>query len=159
MEALNNALGRRAVAQRPQSVLFACSENAIRSPIAEALARRRVGRAVHIESVGVRPGQRNGFVTAVMDEVGIDLSRHQPRVFEDLDDDSFDLVVTLSPEAHHRALEFTRNSAAVVNYWPTFDPTAVEGSRDAVLRAFRAVREALVRRIEAELRRPGAGSE
>ena len=135
---------------RPQSVLFACSENAIRSPMAEALARQLLGRSVYLSSAGVRPGQVNPFVTDVLAEIGIDLSRHRPKTFEDLDDLSFDLIVTLSPEAHHRALEFTRTMAVDVNYWPTFDPTAVEGSRGAVLDAFRMVRDALAVRVRAQ---------
>ena len=131
-----------------QSLLFACSENAIRSPIAQALARRRFGRSVHIVSAGVRPGRFNPFTAAVLAEIGIDGSRHQPRTFQELDETSFDLIVTLSPEAHHRALEFTRTMAVEVAYWPTFDPTAVEGTRDAMLDAFRVVRDGLVKRIE-----------
>lgn len=138
---------------RVRSVLFACSENAVRSPMAEALARRRVGRTIHVASVGLRLGRPNVFTTAVLAELGIDLSRHRPRTFEQLDDTSFDLIVTLSPEAHHRALEFTRTMAVDVHYWPTLDPTAVEGSRDAVLNAFRTVRDALSRRIDAEATR------
>lgn len=130
-----------------RSVLFACSENAVRSPMAAALAERRIGRKVHVESAGVRPGQRNGFVTSVMAEVGIDLSRHQPQTFEDLEDACFDLIVTLSPEAHHRALEFTRTMAVEVLYWPTLDATGIEGSRSVMLDAFRSVRDALAERI------------
>lgn len=140
-------------AARVQSVLFACSENAVRSPIAAALAERRFGRMLHVESAGVRPGERNAFVTTVMEEIGIDLSRHRPQTFEDLDDTCFDLIVTLSPEAHHRALEFTRTMAVEVLYWPTLDATGIEGSRAAVLDAFRAVRDALIERVAATLSR------
>ena len=118
--------------------------------MAEALARRLLGRSLYIESAGVRPGQVNPFVTTVLAEIGIDLSRHRPKTFEDLEDTSFDLIITLSPEAHHRALEFTRTMAVEVNYWPTFDPTVVEGSRGAVLDAFRLVRDGLASRIRAE---------
>ncbi len=127
----------------PQSILFACSENAVRSPMAEALARKMFGRAVHLGSAGVRPGERDPFVTAVMREMGLELGKHRPQTFEDLEDESFDLIVALSPEAHHRALEFTRAMAVEVIYWPTADPTAVEGSRDVVLDAYRAVRDGL----------------
>ena len=134
----------------PQSVLFACSENAVRSPMAEALTRQLLGRSVHLASAGVRLGRPNPFVTTVLTEFGIDLSRHRPKTFEDLEESSFDLIVTLSPEAHHRALEFTRTMAVEVNYWPTFDPTAVEGSRGAVLDAFRVVRDTLAKRIRSQ---------
>ncbi len=139
---------------RAQSILFCCSENAVRSPIAEALTRRLLGRSIHLASVGVRPGQPNPFVTAVLDEIGIDLSRHRPKTFEDLEETSFDLIITLSPEAHHRALEFTRTMAVEVNYWPTFDPTSVEGSRNAMLDAFRVVRDTLARRVRKDFAAP-----
>ena len=134
---------------RPQSILFACSENAVRSVMAEAMAKHLVGRSVYVQSAGVRPGQHDPFVDVVMDEVGLDTAHHRPRRFEDLEDDNFDLIVTLSPEAHHRALEYTRVRAVDVSYWPTADPTAAEGSRDSVLDAYRATREGLSRRIEA----------
>ncbi len=115
--------------------------------MAEALARQLFGRKVHFESAGVRPGERDPFVTAVMEEVGLDLSKHRPQTFEDLEDESFDLIITLSPEAHHRALEFTRTMAVDVVYWPTADPTATEGTRATVLDAYRAVRNGLLARI------------
>ena len=133
---------------RIQSVLFACSENVVRSPIAEALTRQHFGRTIHVASAGVRPGDRDPFVTGVMDEIGLDLSRHRPQSFEDLEDTNFDLIVTLSPQAHHRALEFTRTMAVEVVYWPTFDPTATEGSRDTIMGAYRGVRDALRQRIQ-----------
>lgn len=126
--------------------------------MAESLARLQFGRAVYVASAGVRPGERNPFTTAVMDELGVDLSRHRPQTFEDLDDTSFDLIVTLSPEAHHRALEFTRTLAVDVVYWPTMDATATEGSRDTMLDAYRAVRDGLRRRIRTTFDWRSAGS-
>jgi protein-tyrosine-phosphatase len=134
--------------KRPQSVLFACSLNAVRSPMAEAIARHLFGREVYFASAGVRCGELDGFAIAAMDEIGIDISRHKPQTFEDLEDSSFDLIVTLSPEAHHRALEFTRAMAVDVIYWPTLDPTAVQGQREAVLDVYRGVREGLQKRIK-----------
>ena len=136
---------------RPQSILFACSENAVRSVMAENMAKRVFGRSIYIQSAGVRPGRHDPFVDAVMDELGIDTARHRPRRFEDLEDDNFDMIVTLSPEAHHRALEYTRAMAVDVIHWPTADPTAAEGSRERVLDAYRATREGLSRRIRALL--------
>lgn len=133
---------------KPQSILFACSENAVRSVMAETMAKRLVGRSVYIQSAGVRPGAHDPFVDAVMDELGLDSARHRPRRFEDLEDDNFDMIVTLSPEAHHRALEYTRAMAVDVSYWPTADPTVVEGSRDQRLGAYRATREGLQRRLK-----------
>ena len=133
---------------KPQSILFACSENCVRSVMAETIAKRLVGRTVYIQSAGVRPGEHDPFVDAVMDELGLDTTRHRPRGFEDLEDDNFDLIVTLSPEAHHRALDYARAMAVDVSYWPTVDPTAVEGSRDQRLDAYRATREGLQRRLK-----------
>lgn len=144
-------------AARPQSILFACSENAVRSVMAETMAKRLFGRSVYIQSAGVRPGVHDPFVDAVMDELGLDTVRHRPRRFEDLEDDNFDMIVTLSPEAHHRALDYTRTMAVDVTYWPTFDPTVTEGSRDSRLGAYRATREGLWRRIGTMLDRPAPG--
>lgn len=137
--------------KRPQSVLFACSMNAVRSPMAESIAKHLFGREIYFQSAGVRTGELDGFAVAAMDEIGIDMSRHKPRTFEDLEDSSFDLIVTLSPEAHHRALEFTRTMAVDVVYWPTIDPTAVQGTRETMLEAYRGVREGLEKRIKALL--------
>ena len=116
----------------PASLLFACSENSVRSPMAEALAKRLYGQASYIDSVGVRASDVDGFAAAALDELGIDVHRHHAKTFDDVDPSSFDLIVTLSPEAHHQALEFTRGTAAEVEYWPVTDPSAVEGlARDA----------------------------
>ena len=116
------------VSTRVQSVLFACSENVVRSPMAEALTRLHFGRSMYVASAGVRPGERDPFVTGVMDEIGLDLSRHRPQSFEDLEDTNFDLIVTLSPQAHHRALDLTRTMAVDVVYWPTLDATATRAA-------------------------------
>lgn len=136
---------------RPQSVLFACTQNAIRSPMAEALARHFFGRDIYIASAGVRPGPLDSFAVAVMDEEGMDIAKHKPHGFADLEDTNFDLIITLSPEAHHSALEFTRALAVDVEYWPTLDPSATHGSREQVLEAYRSVRDGLARRIKARL--------
>ena len=135
---------------RPQAVLFACGLNAVRSPMAAALLRQMLGGALYVGSAGVRKGALDPFASAVMDEIGIDINSHGPITFEELEDLeglNFDLIVTLSPEAHHRALELTRTLAVEVEYWPTPDPTLVEGSRDQRLAAYRAVRDALVQKI------------
>ncbi|MBX6424634.1 MAG: low molecular weight phosphatase family protein [Variibacter sp.] len=146
----------------PQAVLFACGWNAVRSPIAAALFRHLVGRSVYVESVGVRRGDPDPFAAAVLDEIGIDIGRHRPRTFEDLEDAeglSFDLIITLAPEAHHKALDLTRTLAAEVEYWPMSDPTAVEGSREQRLDAYRAVRDLLSARILERFGRGGLVNE
>jgi len=137
-----------AVRHRPQSVLFACTLNTVRSPIAEALGKHYFGRQIFFASAGVKTGKTDAFAAAVMDEIGIDMSKHRPHTFEDLEDSYFDLVVTLSPQAHHKALELTRTLASEVVYWPTLDATAVEGSREHVLESYRQVRDGLFQRIK-----------
>ena len=137
-----------AIRNRPQSVLFACTRNVVRSPMAEALGRHIFGKEIYFASAGVKRGQTDGFTIAAMEELGIDLTKHRPHTFEDLEDASFDVIVTLSPEAHHKALEFTRTLATDVIYWPTLDPTAVEGSRERILDAYREVRDGLLDRIK-----------
>ncbi len=134
--------------ERPGSVLFACTLNTVRSPMAEALLKYLHGHRIYVDSVGVRRGEPDPFVAEVMDEIGIDLSRHVPKTFDDLEDDFFDLVISLSPEAQHRAVELTRNSATEIEFWPTPDPTWTEGTRDQRLDAYRAVRDLLFRRIK-----------
>ncbi len=121
--------------------------NAIRSPMAEGIFRWLHGKRIYSESVGVRRGEPDPFVAVVMDEIGIDVSRHHPRVFEDLDDGSFDVVVSLSPEAQHKAVELTRTNSCEVEFWRVFDPSLVEGNRETRLDAYRAVRDDLMRRI------------
>ena len=141
----------------PGAVLFACSLNAIRSPMAEGLARHFYGHRVYVASCGVRAGEPDPFAIAVMDELGIDLARHRPQSFEDLSDDSFDLIVSLSPEAHHWAVELTRTMALEAEYWPTIDPSLTEGSREQKLEAYRGVRDDLRQRLLARFGSLGAG--
>ncbi len=133
----------------PGAALFACTLNAVRSPMAAAIMRHLFGRNVYVASAGARAGQLDPFAVEVMEEIGIEIGKHKPRTFEDLEDASFDLIITLSPEAHHKAMELTRSMAVEVEYWPTMDPAAVEGSREQRLNAYRAVRDELTRRIEA----------
>ena len=139
------------LARRPSAVLFSCSFNAVRSPMAEGLLRLYFGREIYVASAGVKEGETDPFAIAAMEEVGVDITKHKPHTFEDLEDTSFDLIITLSPEAHHKALEFTRTLACDVVYWPTIDPTAVEGSRERKLDAYRDVRDSLSKRIKALL--------
>ena len=133
------------------SVLFACSENALRSPMAEAIAKHHFGSRIYVDSVGVREGEIDPFAVEVLAELGIDVSRHVPKRMDDLLDTSFDLIVSLSPEAHHRSIELTRTSAAEVEYWNTLDPSLVEGNRQMRLDAYRALRDFLTERIRARL--------
>lgn len=140
--------------KRPGAVLFMCGMNAIRSPMAEAIAKRLMPSDIYVQSAGVRSGERDPFVDAVLDEVGLSIGKHQPRTLEELEDDYFDLIVTLTPEAHHTALELTRSNAVEVIYWPTLDPTATVGSREQMIEAYRQVRDHLWQMIEERLARP-----
>jgi protein-tyrosine phosphatase len=135
------------MARLPSSVLFACTHNAVRSPMAEAILKHLRGSRLYVDSVGVRAGELDPFAVAVMEEIGIDIASHRPKVFEELEDTSFDLVISLSPEAQHSAVELTRTMDCEVEFWPVLDPTIVEGSRDVRLSAYRDVRDHLMRRI------------
>ena len=152
----------RPLARPPLAVLFACGLNSVRSPIAAALFQQIFGRAVYVGSAGVRKGELDPFAVAVMEEIGLDISRHKPVTFEELDEWeglNFDLIITLAPEAHHRALELTRTSGADVEYWPTADPTAAEGSREQRLDAYRQVRDQILANIRQRFIPRGPGNE
>jgi protein-tyrosine-phosphatase len=134
----------------------------VRSPMAAALLRQMLGTSLYVCSAGVRKGELDPFAAAVMGEIGIDINAHRPITFEELDDLeglNFDLIVTLAPEAHHKALELTRTLAAEVEYWPTADPTAIEGSREQRMNAYRDVRDQLLQRIRARFSPRRSGNE
>lgn len=144
-----------AAPRKLQSVLFMCALNAVRSPMAEAMAKHFFGKSIYVQSAGAKKGQLDPFALSVLDEIGIDAHKHKPKSIEELEEWeglNFDLIISLSPEAHHKALDLTRTSAAEVEYWPTADPTAVQGSREQVLDAYREVRDGLMRRIKARLK-------
>ena len=132
----------------PSAVLFSCSRNSVRSPMAESLLKHLLGHRIYVDSAGVRPLEVDPFVIEVMEEIGIDLSRHRSKSFDDLEDTSYDLIISLSPEAQHSAVELTRTMACEVEFWNTFDPSLTEGNRDMRLDAYRQVRDQLKRRIE-----------
>lgn len=137
------------MADQPGAVLFACTSNAIRSPMAEGLLKHLLGHRIYVDSVGVRTVELDPFAVEAMEEIGIDISRHRAKTFDDLEDSSYDLIVSLSPEAQHQAVELTRTMACEVEYWNTFDPSLIEGSRAVRLDAYRRVRDQLRERIEA----------
>jgi protein-tyrosine-phosphatase len=115
--------------------------------MAAAMLRHLAGQRLYVESAGVRAGELDPLAVEAMEEIGLEIGKHKPRCFEDLEDGSFDLVITLSPEAQHKAMELTRTAATRVEYWPTMDPTAVEGSREQRLLAYRGVRDQLMARL------------
>ncbi len=135
----------------PASILFVCGENALRSPMAEGIVKRLYGERVYVDSVGVRAGALDAMAVAAMEEAGIDISGHRPKLLAELMDGSFDLVVSLTEEAHSHALGLTSGSASEVEHWATADPSLVEGSREVRMAAYREVRDALTARIRARL--------
>ncbi len=137
--------------KRPGAILFMCGMNAIRSPMAEALAKSMLPKGTYIASAGVRTGERDPFVDVVLDEVGLSIGRHQPQTLDELEDDYFDLIVTLAPEAHHAALELTRSLSVDVKYWRTPDPSVARGTREQILDAYREVRDHLKTLIQKRL--------
>lgn len=133
----------------PSAVLFACSQNSIRSPMAEGILKYLHGHRIYVDSAGVREGHIDGFAIAVMDEIGIDLSRHNSKSFDQLEDSSFDLIISLSPEAQHKAVDMTQWMACDVEFWNTFDPSIVQSEdRETILEAYRQVRDQLMERIK-----------
>jgi len=155
--------GERSYRNSPGAVLFACNYNRVRSPMAEGLLRRFAGDRIFVDSCGLKhPAddfagagaalQIDPLAAEVMAEVGCDLTAFRVKTFEELEDESFDLVISLTPEAQHRAVEVARGRAADIEYWPTHDPTLAEGSREARLAAYRQVRDSLAQRIRRRFR-------
>jgi len=133
----------------PGAILFACTMNSVRSVMAFAMMKHLFGKFVYVDAAGVRAGPLDPFAVEVMEEIGIEIGTYKPKTFDDMEDSTmFDLCVTLSPEAQHRAVDLAHTSAIEIEYWPTLDPTAVEGNRDQRLEAYRAVRDAIYKRIQ-----------
>jgi protein-tyrosine-phosphatase len=146
---------------RPRSVLFACGLNSIRSPMAAHLFGHLMGPSMKVASAGVQTADIDPFAVASMAEIGLDIAEHRPISFEELEDLEgldFDVIVTLSPKAHHKALELTHRIPAAVEYWPTPDPSVIEGSREQRLQAYRDLREQLSQRILERFGRPRGSS-
>ena len=137
--------------ERPSAILFACGMNSVRSPMASAITRTLFPRQIYVRSAGVRQGELDPFVDAVMAEIGIDMASHRPKTFEQLDESGFDLIITLPPEAHHKALDMSRVDSVDVEYWPTFDPTLATGSREQIMDSYRTVRDQLMMKIKKRL--------
>ncbi len=133
----------------PSAVLFCCTMNSVRSPMAEGILKFLHGTHIYVDSVGVRATEVDGYAVSVMDEIGIDISHHKAKTFDDLEDDYFDLIVPLSPEAQHSAVEMTRVMAVDIEFWNTFDPSIIEPEqREQRLDAYRQVRDQLMNRIK-----------
>ncbi|QRZ13767.1 low molecular weight phosphatase family protein [Paracoccus methylovorus] len=137
----------------PHSVLFCCDHNAIRSPMAEGMMKKFYGRAAYVQSAGVKNDMEiDGFAIAVCKEIGVELSTHRARSFDEMkawgdDLTSFDLVIALSPASQRRALEMTRVSHMDVEYWPIMDPSGLAEGREAKLALYRTVRDQIRKRM------------
>ncbi len=146
---------------RPTSVLFCCDHNAVRSPMAEGIMKKLYGQEIYVQSAGVRNDlEIDGFAIAVCAEIGVELSRHRVRSFDEMEEwgddlSGFDLIVALSPASQRRALDLTRIHSLEVEYWPTLDPTGLGESREEKLAAYRQTRDQILARIRARF---GAGN-
>lgn len=138
---------------QPNSILFVCNFNAVRSPMAECIAKSLCGDKIYIDSFGVNKKLEkiNSFAVSALEEIGLDITNHKAKHYEDLLDTSFDLIITLSADAHEVALKLTSSLSAEVEYWPTNDPTSVKGNRENIMSAFRAVRDELSEKIKKRL--------
>ena len=132
---------------KKKKILFICTHNSARSQMAEGFLRKLYPEEYDVYSGGTEPSEVNPTAIKVMEEIGIDISAHEPITLSELHDTHFDLIVTLTPEAHHQALELTRTMAFDVEYWPTIDPSVVSGSREQILDAYRACRDDLFAKI------------
>ena len=145
----------------PQSVLFCCDHNAVRSPMAEGIMKKFYGTGTYVQSVGVKNDlEIDGFSIAVCQELDVELSRHRSRSFDEMEqwgDDlsSFDLVVALSPASQRRALELTRFYHLEVEYWPIMDPTGLGDSREAKLVSYRQSRDQIIDQLTSRWGGPG----
>lgn len=141
--------GAAAGGDQRSAVLFACTLNCVRSPMAAAMLEHLASDRFRVVSAGVRTGQTDPYAVAVMDELGIDLSEHEPQRLSIIEGDIFDTIISLSPEAHHHVLELTRTTAADVEYWPTFDCSLAlaRPKREQIISVYRTTRDQLFRRI------------
>jgi protein-tyrosine-phosphatase len=141
------------VPELPQSILFACDHNAVRSPMAEGIMKKLYGTETYVQSVGVvNDLEIDGFAISVCAEIGVELERHRSRSFEEMEQmgemlSGFDLIVTLSPASQRRALDLTRYYHLTVEYWPIMDPTGIGETREQKLNAYRQTRDQLVKRL------------
>jgi len=137
----------------PQSVLFCCDHNAVRSPMAEGIMKKLYGTECYIQSVGVKNDlEIDGFSIAVCAELGVELSRHRSRSFDEMEEwgddlSSFDLVLALSPASQRRALDLTRVYHLEVEYWPILDPTGLGTNREDQLVKYREARDQIMAKL------------
>lgn len=132
----------------PTSILICCTNNALRSPMADGMVKFLQGHVLSVSSVGIRVGTLDQFAVSVMDEVGIDISTHCPKSIENLTYSSFDLILSLSPGAQYQAVDMSQTTDNHLVFWNTFDPSTVEGNREIRLAAYREVWDTLFNRFK-----------
>ncbi len=134
----------------PQSILFVCQLNSVRSPMAEGLMRKAFPHIGDIRSCGLHLGDVNDFMVTVMRETGVDMSEHKPVMLADFQTTKFDHVIAFTKDAYAAVQSvFGEVPDTVIDFWPVVDPG--EGSLDvrAMLNNYRAIRD----NIDARLRR------
>jgi len=131
----------------PSAVLFCCNLNEVRSPMAEGILKRYHGNRIFVDSAGIQQGGQDPFMIEVMREIGVDMTRHHPKTLGNLEADSFEMVIALSPEARDKAEDITRYMHCEVRTWDIPDPSQTEGSRETRLAAYRQVRDLLRQKI------------
>ena len=146
------------VGSQVSAVLFACNINAVHSAMAEAMVKHAFPGKIFVDSCGVTPGIQDGFATAVMQEIGLDISAHEPKSFDDLDSGFYDVIISFSPEAHDAARALTQNIDCETLYWPVDNLANLTGSRDEMLRAYRHVREDIQGKLSIYFGREIAGN-
>ncbi len=138
----------------PQSILFCCDHNAVRSPMAEGIMKKFYGTGTYVQSAGVHNDlEIDGFCIAACQEIDVELSRHRSRSFDEMEEwgddlSSFDLVVALSPASQRKALELTRVFHLDVDYWPIMDPTGLGETREDKLTHYRQTRDQIIRHLK-----------
>ena len=140
------------------AILFACNINAVRSAMAETMVKDAFPGKIFVDSCGVTPGIQDGFATAVMQEIGLDMSAHQPKSFDDLDSGFYDVIISFSPEAHVAAEALTQNMDCATLYWPVDNLANLTGSREEMLRAYRHVRDDIRHKLSIYFGKPIAGN-
>jgi len=140
------------------AILFACNINAVRSAMAETMVKDAFPGKIFVDSCGVTPGIQDGFATAVMQEIGLDMSAHQPKSFDDLDSGFYDVIISFSPEAYAAAEALTQNMDCATLYWPVDNLANLTGSREEMLRAYRHVRDDIRHKLSIYFGKPIAGN-
>jgi arsenate reductase len=128
-----------------KKVLFLCTGNSCRSQMAEGFARAMETPAIEVYSAGVEARGLSPRAVAVMDEVGVDIRQQTSKTIAEIPAGEIDTVITLCGDAAARCPVFP--GVVVREHWALADPARAEGSEEAILEAFRSVRDELQKRV------------